>query len=101
MSRSFLTYRPIPDGTALGWMGEAACKGVDPDLMFLDGAEQHAAKRVCRPCPVRFECLAYALDNRVEWGVWGGKTERERRALLQRYPTLRWRSYWRQTGVIS
>ncbi len=34
-------------------------------------------------CPVRFECLAEALDNRIEWGVWGGMTERERRLLLR------------------
>ena len=37
-------------------------------------------------CPVRTECLADALDNRVEFGVWGGMTERERRALLRRRP---------------
>jgi WhiB family redox-sensing transcriptional regulator len=37
-------------------------------------------------CPVRTECLADALDNRIEFGVWGGMTERERRALLRRRP---------------
>jgi WhiB family redox-sensing transcriptional regulator len=48
---------------------------------------------VCRSCPVRFECLADALDNRIEFGVWGGMTERERRALLRRHPTVRsWRA---------
>jgi WhiB family redox-sensing transcriptional regulator len=42
---------------------------------------------------VRTECLADALDNRVEFGVWGGLTERERRALLRRRPNVRsWRS---------
>jgi WhiB family redox-sensing transcriptional regulator len=39
-------------------------------------------------CPVRTECLADALDNRVEFGVWGGMTEWERRALLQRRPNV-------------
>jgi hypothetical protein len=44
-------------------------------------------------CPVRFECLAEALDNRIEWGVWGGMTERERRLLLrQRSDVTSWRS---------
>jgi WhiB family redox-sensing transcriptional regulator len=43
---------------------------------------------VCRSCPVRTECLADALDNRVEYGVWGGMTERERRALLRRRPDV-------------
>jgi WhiB family redox-sensing transcriptional regulator len=42
---------------------------------------------------VRTECLSDALDNRVEFGVWGGMTERERRALLRRRPEV---SSWRQ-----
>jgi WhiB family redox-sensing transcriptional regulator len=37
---------------------------------------------------VRTECLAEALDNRIEFGVWGGMTERERRALLRRRPDV-------------
>ena len=44
-------------------------------------------------CEVRTECLADALDNRVEFGVWGGMTERERRALLRRRPDV---SSWRR-----
>ena len=44
-------------------------------------------------CPVRFDCLAEALDNRIEWGVWGGMTERERRQLLRQRPDVAsWRS---------
>ena len=40
----------------------------------------------------RTECLAEALDNQIEWGVWGGMTERERRALLRRRPNASWRA---------
>ena len=47
------------------------------------------AKAVCKGCPVVAECLADALDNRTEFGVWGGMTERERRALLRRRPDVR------------
>lgn len=48
---------------------------------------------MCTGCHVRTECLADALDNRVEFGVWGGMTERERRTLLRRRPTVRsWRA---------
>jgi WhiB family transcriptional regulator, redox-sensing transcriptional regulator len=70
------------------WTLRAACQGVSPDTLFVSGAAQHRAKSVCRGCPVRTECLADALDNRVEFGVWGGLTERERRALLRRRPNV-------------
>ena len=47
-------------------------------------------------CDVRVDCLADALDNRVEFGVWGGMTERERRALLRRRPNVgSWRDLLR------
>lgn len=39
------------------------------------------AKAICRGCPVRRECLAYALANREPFGIWGGCSERERRRL--------------------
>ncbi|MQA79469.1 MAG: WhiB family transcriptional regulator [Streptosporangiales bacterium] len=75
------------------WAGSAACKGGDPDKLFVRGAEQNHAKRICRHCPVRAECLAYALDYEMEYGVWGGMTERERRSLLrQRTEVSSWRS---------
>ncbi|MCD9154297.1 WhiB family transcriptional regulator [Aeromicrobium duanguangcaii] len=73
------------------WSQDAACLGKSDDL-FVKGAEQNRAKVVCNGCEVRAECLAEALDNRIEWGVWGGMTERERRALLRRKPNVRrWR----------
>jgi WhiB family redox-sensing transcriptional regulator len=74
------------------WVAKAACRTQDPDELFLRGAEQNKAKRICAGCPVRTECLAEALDNQIEWGVWGGMTERERRALLRREPTASWRA---------
>jgi WhiB family redox-sensing transcriptional regulator len=74
------------------WSAQAKCQGVDPDELFVQGAEQNRAKIICKACPVRTECLADALDNQVEFGVWGGMTERERRAILKRRPNVRsWR----------
>lgn len=76
------------------WARNAACRVADdPDRLFVQGAAQHNAKAICMGCPVRTECLAEALDERIEWGVWGGMTERERRAILRRRPTVR---SWRQ-----
>ena len=78
------------------WAASAACRSVQPDELFVRGAEQNRAKLVCQGCPVRTECLAEALDNQIEWGVWGGMTERERRALLRRRSVTSWRSVLEQ-----
>jgi WhiB family redox-sensing transcriptional regulator len=80
-------------GMIADWPTMAACQNGDPDALFVQGAEQNVAKRICRSCPVRYECLADALDNRIEFGVWGGMTERERRALLRRHPAV---ASWRK-----
>lgn len=96
-------------GWVTDWSAQAACRTTDPDELFVQGAAQNRAKAVCTGCPVRTECLADALDNRVEFGVWGGMTERERRALLRRRPTVTsWRrlletarsEYERSTGLL-
>jgi WhiB family redox-sensing transcriptional regulator len=74
--------------TESDWTSRAACRNTDPDELFVQGAAQNRAKTRCFGCIVRTECLADALDNRVEFGVWGGMTERERRALLRRRPDV-------------
>ena len=73
---------------AYDWASRGACRTADPDTLFVQGAAQNRVKTVCMSCPVRTECLADALDNRIEFGVWGGMTERERRALLRRHPQV-------------
>jgi WhiB family redox-sensing transcriptional regulator len=75
------------------WTTKAACRTSDPDALFVQGAAQNRAKAICMACSVRTECLADALDNRIEFGVWGGMTERERRALLRRRPQV---TSWRR-----
>ncbi|BBZ45268.1 WhiB family transcriptional regulator [Mycobacterium parmense] len=67
------------------WVSRALCRSTDPDRLFVTGKAQRDATAICRHCPVAVECLAEALDNRVEFGVWGGMTERRRRALLKEH----------------
>lgn len=89
-----MSISPVsPAAAETNWVAEWAplgkCAGSDPDALFVQGKAQRAAKVVCKGCPVVAECLADALDNRTEFGVWGGMTERERRALLRRRPDVR------------
>lgn len=93
--------RAVPGSTATAgqvedtaaWKQQAVCANSDPDLLFVTGAAQRDAARLCSGCPVKTECLAEALDNQVEYGVWGGMTERQRRALLKRCPEV---TSWRE-----
>nr|WP_116708825.1 WhiB family transcriptional regulator [Actinomycetospora cinnamomea] len=79
---------PFAAGTSVDWRHSARCRDEDPEALFVQGAQQRDAREVCKACPVRTECLAHALDNRIRFGVWGGMTERERRALLKRRPDV-------------
>jgi WhiB family redox-sensing transcriptional regulator len=80
-----------------GWAQYGQCRKADPDALFVQGALQQEAKAICVGCPVVAECLADALDNQMEFGVWGGLTERERRALLKRRPDIRsWRAVFEE-----
>lgn len=66
------------------WMARALCAETDPEEFFPEkGGSTRAAKTVCGRCIVRAECLIYALDNGERYGIWGGLSERDRRALRQ------------------
>lgn len=75
------------------WAAQGRCVGRDPDELFVTGAAQRVAAKVCNGCPVLLQCLSDALDNRVEFGVWGGLTERQRRMLLRNRPDV---TNWRE-----
>ena len=67
------------------WMLHARCRGAKPTTFFpSDGLGVEYAQRLCAECEVRVECLEYALMHRIEHGVWGGASERERRRILRR-----------------
>ena len=87
----------------LSWQERGRCRDLDVELFYPSSddeslAQRHlreaAAKAVCGGCPVRAECLAWALASGERFGVWGGKNERERQALAGRRRRLR-----QQVGV--
>jgi WhiB family transcriptional regulator, redox-sensing transcriptional regulator len=91
-------HSPVHDTEAeirISWVSKAQCSAADPDELFVRGAAQQKAAVICRQCPVILECRADALDNRVEFGVWGGMTERQRRALLKQHPeVMSWAAFF-------
>ena len=73
---------PAPARFATRWRELAACRGTDLAVFFPERGESAGpARQVCAACPVRQPCLDYAITNRITHGIWGGLTERERRAL--------------------
>ncbi|MHB1504145.1 MAG: WhiB family transcriptional regulator [Acidimicrobiales bacterium] len=76
------------------WMSKGKCKDMDPAVFFPnDGVGVQVAQRICADCPVKAPCLEYALTNRVDHGVWGGTSERERRRLLRKRRAVRTQAY--------
>jgi WhiB family redox-sensing transcriptional regulator len=73
-----------------GWAARGACRHSDPELFFPVATRGPAlrqlerAKRVCARCPVRIQCLDYALETGQDFGVWGGMSEEERRLMRRR-----------------
>jgi WhiB family redox-sensing transcriptional regulator len=88
-------WRPVKTGKAwrsaggghTDWRLDAACRYLDPELFFPVGTAGPAvqqidqAKQVCHACPVREQCLGWALAHDPTLGIWGGTTEDQRRAL--------------------
>lgn len=67
------------------WQDQALCAQTDPEAFFPEkGGSTREAKRICQACPVRDECLEFALENDERFGIWGGLSDRERRRLRPR-----------------
>ncbi|MDP7707440.1 WhiB family transcriptional regulator [Mycobacterium sp. TY815] len=82
------------------WRVQARCRSGDPNDLFVGGAKQTEAKLICRGCPVQIQCAAEALDNQLEFGIWGGLTERQRRALLKARPDVEsWATFLAQDQI--
>lgn len=67
------------------WQESGLCRQTDPEAFFPDkGGSSRTAKAMCARCPVTAECLEYALARDERFGIWGGLSERERRAIKKR-----------------
>lgn len=73
------------------WMQRGVCASADPDAWFpTTGMSAAPARAICNgaggrpPCPVRDQCLEWALGHDEGFGVWGGKSERQRRKLKRK-----------------
>jgi WhiB family redox-sensing transcriptional regulator len=81
---------PPASGHIPDWRDDAACLDADPELFFPDWdigsvrAQVKTAKLICRGCVVSATCLSWALASGQEAGIWGGRTEDERRELRRR-----------------
>lgn len=82
------------------WMLEASCRGLDCNLMYPEKGDAkgiRVAKKMCASCPVKRQCLDFAMTPREgmpfeDGGIWGGTTARERQ---------RMRSSWRRGGIVA
>lgn len=59
------------------WTERGACRGSDPNLWFVDGRPEPKAVAVCETCPVKAQCLHYAIEAGEDFGLWGGMTARK------------------------
>jgi WhiB family transcriptional regulator, redox-sensing transcriptional regulator len=82
---SFHDAQPVALYTRPDWHGDANCRGMNAELFFPErGEATKEAKAVCRACDVQVECLLDSLNRGEKHGIWGGKSERERRLIRQR-----------------
>ena len=66
------------------WMADGNCASRPPSMFFpSDGVGVEHAKKICEDCPVASQCLEYAIENRIDHGVWGGTSERQRRRIVR------------------
>ena len=80
-----IEFLQVPITEERPWVVFAACREADPDFFFPSNKEEEdRALALCATCPVRIDCLEYALEARERFGIWGGLTEKQRKRWLRR-----------------
>ena len=72
-----MNIEPPPD-----WHADGLCNQTDPEAFYPEDGASLPARRVCAACPVQDTCLQDALDRAEPYGIWGGMSARQRRAIL-------------------
>jgi WhiB family redox-sensing transcriptional regulator len=81
--------------TDRSWQTKGLCRGNHSYLFFPPSSaerkeererREHKAKAICTVCPVKVDCLEFALEIREPYGIWGGLTETERRQVAAHRP---------------
>ncbi len=76
---------PVPITEERPWVVFSACRDKDADLFFPENkTNERTALSICAACPVQVDCLEYAFEADIRFGVWGGMTEKQRRRLARR-----------------
>jgi WhiB family redox-sensing transcriptional regulator len=88
--------RPALPAAAVRWQDQAHCKGLPNRIFFFTVGRNDsmlpAAHTICGACPVRQDCLEYAISNGEEHGMWGGCTESARKGVRSRGRTNGYRT---------
>ena len=66
----------------MGFMEQAKCAGASVDFFAEDPHGAAVARKFCETCKVKDDCLAYALENEIVHGVWGGVSASKRKRML-------------------
>lgn len=72
------------------WFSQAKCEGMDPETFMVSEKEtkkERAAKKICKGCPVRMNCLEFALET-DSVGILAGTTYTERQLMVTMMPSL-------------
>lgn len=68
------------------WVDDAKCRGMEQTPFFPErGATPEAVRAICHECPVRLACLQYALEEDIRYGIWGGKSARQRDRIRRKW----------------
>jgi WhiB family redox-sensing transcriptional regulator len=71
------------------WRLKRACKNMSVNTFFPQNRREFvAAKKICAQCPVSAQCLQYAVENMIAFGIWGGTSEKERNGLIREFAKI-------------